>query len=708
MRIRAGLIIIGAALLLAACSVRQIQDRSYYLLSYYPHTENPKLVQKTPIDAIVCVETAEVARPYDRRQVAIRGYGPELQYSDLALWAENFGDAAPRLISQRLQNYNVFREIRPVGSDLVNLRVMIMINNVEFFRNPDTRQAQAHLDLEISLVEADGGKTIVRYANSSESGMLAYDDNSLFVQQINLMLLQETDRFIVRVLQNYGMMRETPEDLTLPETTQGPSLIQDTTATQQKGILEVPALSMTENEPYYHIVDQYGLESDIQPRMGQAVLLDPGTYAIRYGSGNHDQQMEMGNVEIVPMFRTRVEPDWGCLIVDIVDERRNYIQMQYDVFDGISGTDYGIGWSVEDEIGKQERVWVLKPGLYKITINDEPANTYRNFSTVVVEKGRMEHLMLVVDTDEEGNPTNLIGSGVSAALGDTGVNRAYKLSSAIHANLNLTSNNETDKSNPVTSLSVTTQLDNRIVWDQDPYYFNSKALLDASLNKEEDTGFRVTDDQCSLRNTFIYYVIKDLGLYTRLDATSQLWSDHLYTTDPLNYMLIDRDSVEAIHMGRDEIVVSPNFMPLNLKEGVGLNLRLFNRPNISVNLRSGFGMRQDINNEVFVKDNTWTDPGTGIQYEVYRELDNLSNNGIEFSAVSTFQLGSVTLSSNADALKPMGKNKTGSYEWENTLTLKLIKYISLDYRYNLKYNKEVADYATYAHKLYLRFTYLLY
>jgi ABC-type uncharacterized transport system auxiliary subunit len=694
-------------IVLTACAGGSIQERNYYLFTYYPHTETLKLRQKTPVDAAVSIETTDVARPYDRRALVVRNYGPEMRYSDVAMWAENLPDAIPKLISQRLESYNTFRDVLPSGSESANLRLETTVNHLEFFRNDDTREAQAHLDIEFTLREIDTSRVLARYANDSNSGHIDYDDYAMFVQQVNLMILQETDRFLVRYLQIQGLMKESPIDLTLPTVPGMTNLVQDTTATEQKGILDVPALSMTENEPYFRLVDPYGLEWDQEYQMGKAIPLEPGNWSIRLGSRVQGQQIEIEDVEIVPMFRTHIEPTWGCLIVDVVDEKRNYIKLQYNVFDGLTGADYGVGFSVEDEIGQQEKVWVLKPGLYKVTINDEPANTYRDFSTVMVEKGKVERLMLVVDTDEEGNPTSLIGSGVSAALAEKANAKAFRNSTAIHANVNVTSNNETNKNNPITRVTVTGQLDNRLLYDKDPYYFNSKMLLDAGLSKEEDTDFRFNDDQLSIKNTFIYYLIHELGIYTRFDVTSQLVSDRVYTTDPTNYMLIDKDEVEDTYIGYEDIKISPNFLPLDLKEGMGINLRLLNKPNLSLNLRSGFGLRQQFNDEVYVREDTETIDG--ISYEVYRELKNVSTNGIEFSAVSNIQfLGNLVWSTNADALVPLKSGQNTSYELENTFTVKLIKYVSLDYRYDLEYNKDVADYVTQAHKLYLRFTYMLY
>ena len=78
--------------------------------------------------------------------------------------------------------------------------------------------------------------------------------------------------------------------------------------------------------------------------------------------------------------------------------------------------------------------------------------------------------------------------------------------------------------------------------------------------------------------------------------------------------------------------------------------------------------------------------------------------------IGNFQLPfNVSYSTNAEALFPFDEKDSNVFEWENTLSLKLLKYISIDYKLNLEYKEpEYGDnYLVEKHSLFLRITYIL-
>ena len=70
-------------------------------------------------------------------------------------------------------------------------------------------------------------------------------------------------------------------------------------------------------------------------------MLPEGKYTIHYGSGSSAQMLIKKNVEILQRYKTVVEPDWGVLMVDILDEERNYAKVRYEIFDAESGESFG-------------------------------------------------------------------------------------------------------------------------------------------------------------------------------------------------------------------------------------------------------------------------------------------------------------------------------------------------------------------------------
>ena len=248
------------------------------------------------------------------------------------------------------------------------------------------------------------------------------------------------------------------------------------------------------------------------------------------------------------------------------------------------------------------------------------------------------------------------------------------------------------------------QLDNRLVYDNFPIHYTLKNLTELGTTKNPDIDFRITSDEMDLKNTLIYYFWEKLGLYARLDMNSHFFKENDYRTDKFNFIKKDV-SGKIIDHGEnvDKVEIKSYFFPLVLKEGLGINFRVLSLAKASLYLRAGFGMRQDINNDVFNYSHT-----DSLNYRVYLEEESVYKEGTEISVVGNFQLPfNLSYSTNADFLFPFEKGEKNSMEWENVFNIKLFKYISLDYKIKLR-NKQVEDdYIISEHTLFLRVTYIL-
>jgi hypothetical protein len=146
-----------------------------------------------------------------------------------------------------------------------------------------------------------------------------------------------------------------------------------------------------------------------------------------------------------------------------------------------------------------------------------------------------------------------------------------------------------------------------------------------------------------------------------------------------------------------------------LKEGLGINLRVLNMSKASLNVRGGFGLRQNINKAVYVKSGDSKDID-GVDYRVYEEQISENIKGIESSLIGVFRLPwNVSYTLDADFLFPFGKDESITMDWENIINVKLFKYVSLDYKLNFRnYILESGEeYIVTDHSLFLRVTYFL-
>ena len=698
-------LLIIAILLLAGCTSSELLTKNYYILEYYDHNEEQDLFQKTPLNFSVYIQDSKVSKTYNRSQIVIRHFGPRITYDNYNLWGIKLSKVIPDLIQKRLQRYRIFNQVHREFLDTrPDFEISTSINNIELYMADNIQQARVNM----TFILRNSGEEInlIQQNTNIERKLLSYDYDT-FVQTVNEIILEETDKFINKILITCGVeggieeiIADNAENTVITE-----EIALEKTTTEGNGLLLLPALSRTDNEPYFYAKNDTGFVQS--GKMGTPLALEAGFYSIQYGSGKYNQMMTKKNIEIIPRFKTIIEPDWGCLIVEVIDKDRNYAKVRYEIFDLVTGESYGSEFPAEEEIGEQSTVWVLKPGLYKITMNNEPFNTYSNFTTTYVEKGDIKKLTIVMDTDDEGIPTNMIGAGVlEESFLETSLEKT-KFSSAIHGNVNVNSNNESEKDVNDTNIVLNAQLQNFLLYDNSPFHYSMKNLIEVGTSKATSESFRLSTDDFDLKNTLIYYFIKDLGLYARFDANSHFFNTRLYDDDFYCTKINKDGDVVQDTAFVDNVKIESAFFPLVLKEGVGINYRILNRSKANLSLRIGFGLRQDINNDVYQLWNTQTINDT--VYKEYRELKSESKTGTEMSLVGTFQLPlNLSYSVNADFLFPFNDEKNYTMEWENVFNAKLFKYISLDYKLKLTHKMtEINDYVALNHALFLRVTYFL-
>ncbi len=690
-------------LFLFGCAVGELITRNYYILEYFSHSEKEELFQEKPFDSSVMIMDTKIPQTYSRKQIVIRHFGPKITYSDYDLWGVKLSDIIPELITRRLNRYNIFKRAqREFYAERPDFEINTTINNIELYQSEYFKQA--HLNMDFYLKKIDDDAIIVHHSVNKEEVLLD-EEMDTFVQSINDMILTEADNFFIKIA-NHLFKEELSTIIGEDEAEITDSLLveiaEDEEISSGTGLLLLPAITKTDDEPHYKIYDKYGYE--VTGKIGDAIPLAEGIYSIKYGSGNPSQMMEKKDIKIIPRYKTIIEPDWGCLLVDVIDEKRNFAKVRYEIFDVESGESFGSDFPVEEEIGEQQNIWVLKPALYKVTVNNEPFNTYRDFTTIYIAEGKTQRLTIVVGTDEDDNPTNMVGAGVLEEDVTLAALQKMKFNSAIHANLNINSDNESNKDEHETTITMNLQLDNRLVYDNFPIHYTLKNLTELGTTKNPDIDFRITSDEMDLKNTLIYYFWEKLGLYARLDMNSHFFKENDYRTDKFNFIKKDV-SGKIIDHGEnvDKVEIKSYFFPLVLKEGLGINFRVLSLAKASLYLRAGFGMRQDINNDVFNYSHT-----DSLNYRVYLEEESVYKEGTEISVVGNFQLPfNLSYSTNADFLFPFEKGEKNSMEWENVFNIKLFKYISLDYKIKLR-NKQVEDdYIISEHTLFLRVTYIL-
>jgi len=462
------------------------------------------------------------------------------------------------------------------------------------------------------------------------------------------------------------------------------------------GRLFLPAMTNPDFEPIYTIF-QYDTVIKEQ-KMGNSVWLRPGRYTIKYGSGNLNQMMKKV-IEIEAEETRVIEPDWSGLTVRIIDETREWLKESYEIYRLPERESYGIGYGADEQLGENLQTWVLKPGLYKIIKLGEHVNTYVNFATVRLLPGELTQYTIVLDSDTK----NFMGAGILELGTETRKIKNWSIFSALYGSLTLNRANDVTSEEQETSMAFVAQLDYNIKYSTQKHYFLSRGLMEEGWNMQRrQSTFRSYLDNLRLKNIYVYYFLPGLGFYGRFFIETNLLGNTYYYDKPTTIYFYDqKGDLARTNRNIKKIVVSPSFSPLELKEGVGINLLLVKSLRANFNIRGGMGFRQNINWELYAKSST--------NDTTFYKKDSSFLRGPEAALIGNLRIGrNMMITSELDMLIPSGFKKGLVYDWENNLNFRISKNISMDYTLRIKKDPSITNYIQYEHILLLRYSYILF
>jgi len=397
--------------------------------------------------------------------------------------------------------------------------------------------------------------------------------------------------------------------------------------------------------------------------------------------------------------RTIVEPDWGALTVDIVDERGEHLEVIYEVFDSSTGISYGSEYPAREALGDPPRVWHLTPGLYKVTVNNQPFNASRDFTTIQVEAGRWRRLTIVGESEDDLFQ-GMIAAGILDEEEFWNVQGNWAYTSAIHGSINLDAQHPENLDSLLYSLDLNTQWDNQVRYQESPFSFMLNHVWELGLGLGSNEDLLVNRDLFSVRSSGVVDLLGGLGLYARLDANTHIFPRNRLFSDPMNLSLLDADGqLRETLNSVEQLQVQVPLFPLVLKEGLGINFRLLNRARASLTFRSGFGLQQDFNNNALRE----------VSPTVFQDVPDSTSMGLEVSALALVQpLPNLLINSNADILFPFLEGDSILFNWEVGMNLTLFRYLSLNYKMVMEKDSNYVDWRfNFDHRLLLRLTYLI-
>ena len=354
-----------------------------------------------------------------------------------------------------------------------------------------------------------------------------------------------------------------------------------------KGALFVPTFSEPRREPEVAIFDSEG-DFVTTGQTGGRILLDSGSYEVRLGSGVSARRLRR-EVRVDEGLTTTLAPDWGGLLIETLTENGEYIDGQYDLIRMDEWINYGRGQGYKEERLQDIDVWILPPGLYRVSKVGEGYNSLRNYVTVQVNPGELHTMELVYAADLSGD---IVGGGIKSL--NTRARAGQYWTYGLRAGGNARFDRQVDQADVSTqSLLFSTDMRLRARYDRAAFFGITELFLQNSFSKTEGQPFVTTTDEVQLRSTWVRRLNNWLGPYVRGQASTHLFPATLYADTV--YVTQSGGAVDTVATG-GAFDWQPSGYPLFLAQGAGVNIEWLSRYEMEVSTQLGVAARQKLVN----------------------------------------------------------------------------------------------------------------
>jgi hypothetical protein len=438
-----------------------------------------------------------------------------------------------------------------------------------------------------------------------------------------------------------------------------------------KGALFVPAMTNPLDEPPVAIFS--GDVRIAEGTTGTRIVLTPGTYDVRIGSGSEEERISV-QATVRERYTTMVPATWAGLAVHVIDEQYGSVRSSYELI-RVDDREYiGIGFGTDEQAGEPISTWILRPGLYKIVRVGETYRARRDFATVRLLDGQLTHFVLVV------NPENgdFVGGGEVPEDELFRPREGFFGSLILGGDLSMVSRSNVIGFPDGLSFNVRAFADARVsaeIW-KSPLILQLQ--IEEGQTKNPDLPFQNSNDRLKLDALYVYQLEKWIGPYARVGAETNLLNiDQIFPEDTLVEVVNLTTSRELRNNAR-EFRLSPPLGRNRLKEGVGLNVRMFKEIFGEATVRAGVGARHRISRDLF--DLVSSSTTSGEPYKRYEQVPSRHQVGIEATVLGVARVSRWVIANlELDMLAPFEGFEELIIDLEGSIALKLTSYASVNY-----------------------------
>jgi ABC-type uncharacterized transport system auxiliary subunit len=684
---------VAAALVLSACG--SSAPRHYYTLT--SQTPAARFAQPFPIR--LRVRDLEMRRSYRRNELVMRADAHEITFLRRQRWAEPPQRMIGSIVREQVRRSGIAAEVQD-DSGIAEPHY-VLTGEVDAIEQLSAQSDRfAHLALSFRLHRFKDDAVVWTFRTDARRPVSGSSMRSL-VRSLSEMLAAETDRAL-RDLGRYLADPNAPRRVEAPapapparpppgvigpdastELRDLPQLLRDDTAIPVgMGAIFAPSLSDGDREPLVSVRDG-GLVTG-KARLGRRIVVEPGDYEVRIGSGAGNQQLSR-RVRVEAGKTTVVPPTWAALDVNVVDETFVPFRGTYELIRMETREDFGLGFGADEQLGEVTRVWVLPPGLYKVI---RAGGTYRDrtdFATVRLEAGRLTRFTLVLDP-EDGR---FLGAGENDPDLDVAVDPTdpiaeqegpWFLRAVLGGDLNLRRSDEIGEQEGW-RISFRAFFDGAVRLKTGRHLWHNQFEIEEGQTRLPDQDdFQSDTDRAFFHTIYTYELLSWVGPYARFGVETKLFSRYENFDERQDVIVLDEEGMEVRTLTDvRRVKLGDTFAPTSLKEGAGGNFRLLRTRFAELDVRLGFGGRQTLAHGLYVFDD---DPAGGPGRLI--PVEDSSIEGFEGTLVGLGRITRfVTVSTELDSLVPVRSEDTVVLTSRSQVAVRLASFLSLNYRLNL-------------------------
>lgn len=483
-----------------------------------------------------------------------------------------------------------------------------------------------------------------------------------------------------------------------------------------EGAIFVPAMTEGRLEPRVEVYDKDRRRVARGPT-GRRLRLAPGRYDVQFGTGSDKQRFSIPAV--VAEGETTVLPaSWSGLTITTISPDRMHVRGEYQLIRQDEFQVYGEGFGQTDDRLADLPTWIVPPGIYKVSGLASGADDLTNFVTIRLLPGEWVDFTLVMDGSA------VVGGGMLSLDSRETSPDAWRFTVDLGGSVAWTREKLVRQSNLRTTTSLTGYGQARVSKESGPWLNSARLQFIGGGTMVDQEDWRITPDEVTAMLFAVRRITPRLGPYGRVTGTSRAFPFRidlssaaapiaLYERDPGSGALNRKDA------GASSWEAASSLAPLELHQGMGLNIDAVQSPALEISLQMGVGSRQilpfgsyyekSLENPALLAELQLQDPAaTPDNSIVVQEAKFAVGNGLEATGEFRARLGSwASIATSPNIFWGLWPREELEFSMASVFSVHLTRYLSADYRYTIK--KSVEEGALhnypYVHQVLLRFSF---